>query len=379
MKLKRFIVILLALVFCLSTSLCFMVALAVKGVAGDGIFIMSMRRDNTFFNLKDIAYLEREYGYFTFTESQYLVASSGLAKDEIEVVGTNENFAQLACLNIIYGSFFNEIHVNKRSNVVVLSSAAAWRFFGGIQSTGNLLYINNEAYQVIGVFESDLTHKDKMLLYMPFENLNRYISGSPVISDIWVNLRDISEAGLITAMMGYSMDDVRILQMEQYKDIIMQRFKIIVFIIGVIIIIFLWKRILRSMKILRQEITAFLRENYISDIRFIFKRKRFLYELLFSISYMLAVLLLLKIIRFKVCIPLNDLTASCFDLTVLCSILDFYMQPYIGIPTLQYLNELNAVSYVLFFVSISSGLAFAYCIHIMRLNVVRQKQSRVAD
>lgn len=366
MKLKRTGVILFAAVFCLSASLCFLTAQVVKDAVGSGLFIMSMRRDHKSFNLNDIAYLEKEYAYFTFTQRQYLEASSGLIKDEIEVVGTNENFAQIAQLNIIYGSFFNEIHVNKQSNVVVLSSAAAWRFFGGGQSTGNFLYVNNEAYQVIGVFENDLMHKDKMLMYMPFKNLNRYISGNPDISDIWVSLRDISEAGLIITMMGYSADDVQTLQMEQYKDIIMQRFKIIVFIVGAIIIVFLLKLILRGLMILRHELTTFLRENYISDIMCIFKRKRFIYELLSIVFHMFAGLLILKIIRFKVCVPLDNLSAGCFDFNAFSSILNFYMLPYIGFPTLQYLNVLNSVSHVLFFVSISSGLALAYCIHGLR-------------
>ena len=358
--------ILFAFMLCLSSSLCFLTGLKVKDAVGNGLYIISIRRDHTFFNPNDIAFLEGENHCFTFTERLYLEVSSGITRGETEVVGTNEDFAQMARLDIISGSFFNEMHVKKRSNVVVLSSAAAWHFFGDRQSTGNSLYINNEAYQVIGVFDNDLSHKDKMLLYMPFENLKRYVSGNPVISDIWVNLRDISEAGLITAMMGYSPDDVRILQMEQYKDIIMQRFRIIVFITGVIIIVFLWKRILRSMKILRLEVTAFWEENYISNIQSIFKRKRFLREFLFSISHMLAVLLLLKIIWFKAVIPPNDLTAGRFDFTALSGILNFYIQPYIGIPALQYLNALNAVSHVLFFISILSGLAFGHSMRKMK-------------
>ena len=334
---------------------------------------MSMRKDQTFFNLNCIALLERENHYFTFAERFYLEVSSGISKDETEVVGTNENFAEMAHLNIISGSFFNEMHIKKRSNVVVLSSAAAWRFFGDRQSTGNFLYVNNETYQVIGVFENDLAHKDKILLYMPFENLNQHFLGSPVISDIWIELRDISEAGLITTMMGYLPDDVRIFQVEQYKGVVMQRFRIIIFIVGAVIIVFLWKRILRSMKILGQELTAFLRENYVWNMRSIFKRKRVLRELLFSTSHILAVLLLLKIIRFKAVSPTGKLTAGRFDFTALNGILDFYMQPYIGIPALQFLNSLNAASQVLFFISILSGLAFAHCIYATELKVTRPK------
>ncbi len=153
MKFRTAATFFFALMLCLSASLCFLIGLKVKDATGNNLYIMSMRKDQTFFNLNCIALLERENHYFTFAERFYLEVSSGISKDETEVVGTNENFAEMAHLNIISGSFFNEMHIKKRSNVVVLSSAAAWRFFGDRQSTGNFLYVNNETYQVIGVLK----------------------------------------------------------------------------------------------------------------------------------------------------------------------------------------------------------------------------------
>ena len=368
MKLKNAGAIFFAFMLCLSTSLCFLIGFNLKNAVSDGLYIMSMRKEQSFFNLNDIELLEKENQYFTFTKSLYIEVSSGISKDETEIVGTNENFAEMARLNIISGSFFNKMHITKRSNVVVLSSAAAWKFFGDKQSIGNFLYVNDEAYQVIGIFENDFAHKDKILLYMPFENLSQHFLGSPAISDIWIKLRDISQFGLITTMMGYLSDDVLVFQMEKYKDVVMLRFRIIVFIVGAVIIVFLWKRILRSLKVLGQELTLFFEKNYISDILFLFKQKSFLLEFLFAISYMLLFLLLLQITPFKLCIPYNDLAAGRFDFSVLSSILNFYIQPYIEIPALLYLNDLNVMSCVLFFVSILSGLGFVYSLYIIKQN-----------
>lgn len=362
MKLRSAAAVVSAFVLFLSAALCCLMGLKVKNAADDGLYIISMRRAGTFFHPEDLALLEGENLCFTFTESLYMETSSGTAKDEAEVVGTNENFARMARLRMISGSFFNEMHVKKRSRVVVISAAAAWRFFGDGRSTGNMLYFGNEAYGVIGVFDNAPAHKDKLLLYLPFESLDRHVSDNPAISDIWLSLRDISQAGLITAMLGRPPEEVRILRMEQYKSIVLQRFRSIVFIAGASTVVFLWKRLRRSAGLLWREAAAFLRVNYASELGVLVKRKSILFRLLTSISHLLAILIILKLIRFKAVIPPGELTSAPFDFTVVSGILDFYLQPNIGVQALEYLNGLNSASHVFFFISVLSGLVFAHCI-----------------
>ncbi len=374
MKRKRISAILSVLVLFLSSSLCLLTSFEVNNAVEDRIYIFSRCSENTFFDKKDITFFERENSYFSFTDRQYLKASTVIAEDKAEVVRTNENYAHIARLKFISGSYFNEIHIKKKNNVVVLSSAASWKFFGTIYSTGNFIYINNKGYQVIGVFENDLTHKDKILMYIPFDNLSEHdLDKSAAISDIWLNLSDISEAGLIITRIGYSQEDIVVTQMDQYKNIIMQRFRIIIFIVGLLIIIFLCKKIFQKIRILGKELTVFLSENYVSDILSIFKKKSFSCGVLFNLFYILLVLMIIRIISFKVCVPSVDLLSGSFDVTKLCRILDFYVQSHIGILSLQYLNDLNVLSNILFIASLFSIYSFVHCLCIDKSKAKQQE------
>lgn len=361
MKLKKVPFILITFVFCLSASLCFLIGRIVNNAVGDGIYIISMQREQMFFSRDNITFLTKEDYSFTFTENMYMHVSSEIANAEIKTVGTNENFLYMACLEIISGSFFNTMHIEKHSNVVVLNSEAANQLFGNVRGVGNVISIGDEPYEVIGIVKNDLNHNGA-LLYMPVAIMNQYVLDNLKITDIWLNLSDISEAELITAMLGYSADDVEILQLNQYKDIVMQRFRISIFIVGIIIIFYMCKVIIKSMNILRQILTEFLKENYFSKILLVFKKDKFLTTFLVLILNMSVGLTLFYIIRFKVYIPTYNILARNSGLYVLSNILDFYMQSYIGIPSLQYLNNLNMVSNILFFISLLTEVVLVLCL-----------------
>lgn len=365
MKRKKLGAIVLMFIFCLSTGLCLYSGLMVRNATSDGVYILTTNKAaDVVFNYNAIRLLEKENYYFTFTESLYMKVSTVISTSEVEILGTNENFAHMARLKIISGSFFNDAHIKKSNNIVVLSSAAARQFFGGLQCVGNFISIGNDSYEIIGVVENNYNRK-RTILYMPFEDMKKQLSDNPIISEIWIKLHDISEANLIIGMFGHSQDDSQIFPMDQYKNIVIQRFRSVIFITGIIIIVFIWKRMWYSLNILRQELTIFLKENYFTDIRFIFKRKEVLKECLLTVFYVITTLLVFNVIRFKVSLPPNDLLAGRFDLTALIGILNFYFRPNIGIPTIQYLNDLNMLSLVLFFVSIISGFVIAYSIYII--------------
>lgn len=345
----------LTLMLCLTTGLCYLIGLYIVESTTNNLYMTSIDKDSTFFNARDIDFLNEKRHPFTFIAREYMNVSSGIIEGQTEIIGTNENFAYMKKLKILSGSFFNEIHIEKNSNVVVLSSKAAWHFFGNKQSVGNDIIISNEKFQVIGVFEKDLAQEDEILLYMPFSKLNQLASNELKVLDIWLQLDNISEVEPVIIEMGYLPNDINIVEIDQYKDIVMQRFKFIIFIVGIVIIIFLWKMILNNIRILKQEIIEFLKENYIRDIWSIFSNRKILFQLLYSLAYMLSALLIWKIIRFKPRIPSEFFMWRDYNFYVFRDILDFYIQSNIGIPVLQYLNYLNTISNILFFLSILSA------------------------
>ncbi|MCQ4922002.1 ABC transporter permease [Tissierella carlieri] len=355
MKVKKRVLMILTLLLCLTTGLCWLIGGYIGESTANNLYMMSIDEESAFFNAKDITFLNEKKHPFTFIAKQYINISSGIIGGQAEIIGTNENFAYMKKLKILSGSFFNEIHIGKNSNVVVLSSGAAWHFFGNKQSVGNDIIIGNEKFQVVGVFEKDLAQEDEILLYMPFEKLNQLVSNELKVLDIWLQLDNISEVEPIIIDMGYLSNDIKIVEINQYKDIVMQRFKFIIFIVGIVIIIFLWKMILNNIRILKLEIIEFLKENYIRDIWSIFSNRKVLFKLLYSLTYILSALLIWKIIRFKPCMPSEFFMWRDYNFYVLRDMLDFYIQPNIGVPALQYLNHLNTVSNILFFLSILSA------------------------
>ena len=362
-------------ILCLSIGLGLWISYYVEDSVGNNIFVLSFQKEHAFFTTDDIKFLNSENKYFTFFGKATVEISSKMVTDKVEIIGTNDNFADINKLKIISGSFFNEVQEEKLSNVVVISRVAAWNFFGYIYCTGNFIDINSEQYQVIGVAENDFVNKDKALLYIPFGRLENYNSEEFFVSDIFLNLNNVSEVEPIIKMMGYLPEDVEIFQMEQYKDIIMQRVRIIIFIIGISIIACFLKRILKNLGHLKRQIEAFLKENYAVNIGLLIRQKGFLFELFFFISNALIIFLILKIIQFKACLPHYFFSFDIFDLHILGNAMDFFIQPYIGISVLQYLNTLNLVSNLSFFVSLLSGLTFAYCICRSKTNDIEQKKT----
>ncbi|WP_406241919.1 ABC transporter permease [Tissierella carlieri] len=353
MKVKKRVLVLLSLILCLTTGLCYLIGKYIGESTANDLYMMSIDKEFTFFNAKDITFLKEKKQSFTFMARQYMNVYSSMIEGRSEIIGTNEDFSYMSKLKILSGSFFNDAQIKKNSNVVVLSSGAAWHFFGNIQRVvGNDITIENEKFQVIGVVEKALAQKDEIFLYMPFEKLNKLAFNELEVLDIWLQLDNISKIQPIITEMGYLSDSINIVEMSRYKDIAMQRFKFIIFIMGIGIIIFLWKMILNNIRSLKQVIIEFLKENYIRDIWWIFSNRKSLFQLLYSLGYILAASLIWKITRFRPCIPDGFFMWRNYNFNALMDILDFYIQSSIGVPELQYLNRLNTISNILFFLSI---------------------------
>jgi len=69
------------------------------------------------------------------------------------VIGCYANMLKVNDNDIAIGSFFNDYHVNQRSNVIVLGAKVAKKLFNTENPVGQIMYLNKQPCQVIGVLK----------------------------------------------------------------------------------------------------------------------------------------------------------------------------------------------------------------------------------
>ncbi len=70
---------------------------------------------------------------------------------EVQVTGTTANYTEIRNLYLAQGRFFTAAEVESQRQVVVLSSVAAGELFNSANPIGQLVQVNNELLQVVGV------------------------------------------------------------------------------------------------------------------------------------------------------------------------------------------------------------------------------------
>lgn len=354
MKSNKCALIIALSLFCLSLAIGIFTALHVKNSMDDNLFALSFHNENAVFSNKDIELLTRENYYFTFAAKMKAEAVTETKASEVEVIGTNACFASINKINVMYGYFFNDIHEKKSGCVAVLNSAAAWHFFGNTNCVGNNININNKPYQVIGVFESGSSQENNKQVYIPFEAFAKHgFTGN--INEIIIAADSFSLIEPLIKTMGYLPEDIQVFDLEQYKNIMMQRIRIIVFLGGIYAIACFFQRVSKNIKALVLEIKGLFEENYVTDMRLLTDNKHILFELCSLIGNILLIFLIINMIKFKVYLPYYFFSINSLNYTVLNDLLNFFIQPYISVSFLRHMNGLNTVSNLMFFISILSG------------------------
>ena len=135
----------------------------------------------------------------------------------------------------------------------------------------------------------------------------------------------------------------------------MQRIRIIFFLVGLCIIVRCSQRGLKNIKAIVQEAKDFFEDNYVTDIWLLTRKKHMLFELCSLVGNILLSILIINIIKFKVYLPYYFFSLSSLDYSVLNDLLNFFIQSYISVSFLRHMNGLNTVSNLMFFVSVLSG------------------------
>ncbi len=114
------------------------------------------------------------------------------------VMGTTPDFLSVRDFGVDRGRFFTETDVQRNTQVVVLGSDVARKFFDDTDPVGQQLRIKNISFQVIGVLESKgafLGNNQDDAVYIPITTMSNRITGntSPYgteVTFISVNARD---------------------------------------------------------------------------------------------------------------------------------------------------------------------------------------------
>lgn len=114
------------------------------------------------------------------------------------VLGTTPDFLPVRDFDVERGRFFSDLDVQRNTQVAVLGSDVAEKFFGDSDPIGQQIRIRNLGFQVIGVMESKgafLGNNQDDAVYIPITTMSNRITGntSPYgteVSFISVNARD---------------------------------------------------------------------------------------------------------------------------------------------------------------------------------------------
>ena len=125
-------------------------------------------------------------------------------RDNVNVIGVNQNFPQVRDHDVIAGHFFNELHVEQRAQVVVLGYSIANALDYGRSPVGNTITIGSLDYTIIGVMAKkgdgqadDIDNK----IIIPYTTAQKLL-GTKVASQILCKTADNNGANLAMVQLG---------------------------------------------------------------------------------------------------------------------------------------------------------------------------------
>lgn len=125
-------------------------------------------------------------------------------RNEVDIIGTNENLPIIRDHNLAEGQFFTELHVEQRSYVAVLGYNVATNLVGGRTPVGQTITLDGQSYRIIGVLEPKGKDKaenidDKIII--PYTTAQR-IDKKRTVEEIWGKANSAEDAELATIQLG---------------------------------------------------------------------------------------------------------------------------------------------------------------------------------
>lgn len=125
-------------------------------------------------------------------------------RNQVDIIGTNENLPIIRDHNLAEGQFFTELHVEQRSYVAVLGYNVATNLVGGRTPVGQTITLDGQSYRIIGVLEPKGKDKaenidDKIII--PYTTAQR-IDKKRTVEEIWGKANSAKDAELATIQLG---------------------------------------------------------------------------------------------------------------------------------------------------------------------------------
>lgn len=316
---------------------CLLLGLKVTQVTCDNVYVLSFTQEHKNFLSSDISFVEDNDISFTYTKYLYPEISNGFRTEKATVIATNDNYAYFSRMQIRSGAFFNSVHEDRKTAVAVLNEAAAYQMFGNYDCIGESIYLNQNAFTVIGIVKES-GNVDESKIYVPEKKTEDMgIDGSEV-AQLWCRFANMAEASVAISKMGYSMDEIDIAQMDLYKDVFLQRFFALIILIGV----FPFVRVILKAWNKTKELWLSTEKDKIWYMEWIFQ----------IVICMGGLVLMLKLIRVSWVVPPNYDLVGKELVNIFYEVLEFYTLTGMDLTGIQFLMQCNLLSLLFFVVGI---------------------------
>ncbi len=308
---------------------CLLLGLKVRQITCDNVYVLSFTQEHKNFLSSDISIVEDNDVSFTYTKYLYPEISNGFRTEKATVIATNDNYSCFSELQIRSGAFFNSVHENRKMAVAVLNEAAAYQMFGNYDCIGESIYLNQNAFTVIGIVKES-GNVDEAKIYVPEKTTEDMGIAGLEVNQLWCRFANVAETSMAISKMGYSMDEIDITQMDLYKGVFMQRFWILLILAGIIPFVGVLREVFGKTKELRQGAGG---------------NRRWIIKWIFQIVICVGgSILILKIIQLAWFIPPNYDVVGKSWLDIFYEILEFYTLSGIKMDNMQFLSRWNLLS-----------------------------------
>lgn len=333
----------LMVILSVATGICILLGIKVQQVICDNVYILSFLQEGKTFLNSEISKIENDDIRLTYVKYLYPEISNGFRAEAATVIATNDNYSYFTGMEITEGTFFNHVQADRRLSVVVLNETAAYQFFGNYECIGEKVYLDQNAFEVIGIIREQW-EKEEAKLYIP--DTTAVTLGIPCseVNQLWCQFTNMAEASMLICKIGYSINEMNILQMDLCKSVFMLRFFVMLILIGSILFVRTFKVVFGMGKELRK-VDAVNKKWMIKWILQIF---------ICAGSLLFAV----KITQLSWCAPPNyELLGKSWK-DVLYQILEFYTLSGIEIDNMQFVNRWNLLAMISQIVCIGTGVLF---------------------
>ena len=291
----------------------------------------SSNTSNNGITFEDLNKLKKQYTKLIFTgykevisniQNKYGNSPSKAIKTKIVLI--DENYLNLYPYKILAGGKFNSLSIKNGEKVAVISDVMAADLFKSIKVIGDTITLNNEKYRIVGVYKENqsLTYEESEdgyeRVYIPYSSYTIVDKTQNLFLDVFttkettqMSYKNINND--LTKTLGQNLSSYKMVNYTILKNIVFQYMKILCFLIGICVIIFILKIILQYLK----NIVVFFREkfqtNYFKDILINYKK-----ELIISFSkvvlLLISIIMIFNLIKFNVVIEDKYLpTDNIFD------------------------------------------------------------------